>query len=276
MKDNAVMRSVEVTPRIWNHILAIRNGARPPGDFGWTKAERAALALYGPVARRDGDARVVAQIGQSLDGRIATVSGDSASVSGPDGLAHLHRLRALVDGIVIGVKTALLDKPRLTVRLCTGRNPARIIIDPKGRLPDDATVFRSDGARRIVVQGIDRPRPHGVEILRLGARAGWINPAEILPRLQETGLSSILVEGGGTTIAGFLEAGQLDRMQVSVAPLIIGAGPQSLTMSSAVTRLSDALRPPTSFYAIGSDIVFDCVIPRLTEGVEQTCVASPI
>nr|WP_111299335.1 RibD family protein [Paracoccus saliphilus] len=254
------MHGVDVTPRVWDRILSVRSGQACACCGRFTAAERAALELYGPVARRDLGPVTVAQIGQSLDGRVATASGDARDVSGPDGLAHLHRLRALVDGVVIGVRTALHDHPRLTVRLCSGPNPARIVIDPCGRLPDEATVLAAGGARRIVVQGVDRPRPLGVEILHLPLRDRRMDPAQILTGLRDMGLGSLLIEGGGLTIGGFLEAGLLDRLQVSVAPLIIGAGPQGLTSRAPVQHLSDALRPETRFFGLGSDIVFDCAL----------------
>src|SRR5215468_8704378 len=97
------------------------------------------------------DLVIVGQIGQSLDGRIATESGHSKYINGPAGLTHLHRLRALVDAVVIGVGTAIADDPQLTVRRVTGRQPARVVIDPKGRLDSKAKVFGEDGARRILI-----------------------------------------------------------------------------------------------------------------------------
>ncbi len=124
-------------------------------------AEQAALRLYGPLARRDLSPATIAQVGQSLDGRIATASGEVGHVSGPDGLAHLHRMRALVDAVVIGVRTAIHDSPQLTVRHCEGENPARVVIDPSARLSDDSSVFHADGARRIVIQAVDTPRANG-------------------------------------------------------------------------------------------------------------------
>ena len=81
---------------------------------------------------------VVGQIGQSLDGRIATESGHSKYINGPAGLTHLHRLRALVDAVVIGVGTAIADDPQLTVRRVAGQQPARVVIDPNGRLGSKA------------------------------------------------------------------------------------------------------------------------------------------
>lgn len=253
------MSYVDVTPRVWKRLLAVRQGLACTCCGSWTLGERAALELYGPLARRDLGPMTVAQIGQSLDGRVATVTGDARDVSGPDGLAHLHRMRALVDGVVIGVRTALHDTPRLTVRLCAGQNPARVVIDPRGRLPDDAPVLDDDGARRIVVQAVDRPRAKGVTALRLTPREdGRIDPKDIAVALQSEGLRSLLIEGGAITIARFLEAGLLTRLQVAIAPLLIGGGPQGLTLTAPSPVLADAIRPDMRVFPLGSDVVFDC------------------
>ena len=263
------MQSVEVTPRVWDRILAVRADRACHCCGRWTAEERAALDLYGPLARRDLGPVTVGQIGQSLDGRIATVSGDARDVSGADGLAHLHRMRALVDGVVIGVRTALHDAPRLTVRLCSGSNPARIVIDPRGRLPDDAPVLNADGARRIVLQAVDRPRTDGVEVIRLPLCDDRFDPARILAALRDAGLESLLIEGGGITIANFLEGGLLTRLQVAVAPLLIGGGPLGLTTRHPVERLADAIRPSTRVFGLGTDILFDCGLTPAAEASIQ-------
>ena len=218
--------------------------------------------LYGPVADRVDGPTVIGQIGQSLDGRIATVSGDARDVSGPDGLAHLHRLRALADGVIIGVRTALQDSPRLTVRLCDGPHPARIVIDPRGRLPDDAPVFADDGVRRLVIQAVDQPRSPGIEVIRLEATDGRLDPHDIAGALHGAGLHTLLVEGGGFTISQFVDAGLLDRLHVAVAPLLIGGGSQGLTLPSPPDTLAEALQPETTVFSLGSDVVFDCVLGR--------------
>ena len=254
------MLRVEGTLRVWERLLAIRAGGECSCCGSWTPGEQAALALYAPLARRDLPPITVAQIGQSLDGRVATVTGDARYVSGPAGLEHLHRMRALVDGVLIGVRTALHDKPQLTVRLCPGQNPARIVVDPRGRLPDDAALFHADGARRIVVQGVPKPRPEGVEVITLPLTDGWLDPAEILAALRDRGVGSVMVEGGGITIARFLEAGLMTRLQVAVSPVLIGAGPQGLTLQNPAARMSDALRPETRAYALGAEVVFDCAL----------------
>src|SRR5581483_3715846 len=97
------------------------------------------------------DLVVVGQCGQSIDARIATPTGHSHYINGASGLAHLHRLRALVDAVVIGVGTAIADDPQLTVRRVEGPSPARVILDPTGRLPPTGRVLVGDGIRRIVV-----------------------------------------------------------------------------------------------------------------------------
>jgi riboflavin-specific deaminase-like protein len=223
--------------------------------------ERGALALYEGLLG-EGKPFVFAQIGQSLDGRVATVGGDAFGVSGRDGLMHLHRCRALADAVVIGVGTALSDDPQLTVRLVEGGSPARVVIDPTGRLPDGATLLRDDGCRRLIVQSCDRKRPAGVEVVELPRDAsGRIDPGSVLAALAERGFGRVLIEGGGVTIGHFLDNGLIDRLHVSIAPLIIGAGAPALTLEP-IARLDDALRPVTRAYGLGTDIIFDCELSR--------------
>jgi diaminohydroxyphosphoribosylaminopyrimidine deaminase / 5-amino-6-(5-phosphoribosylamino)uracil reductase len=262
------MERAQVSDRVWMRLLrAGGNGAAEPLDQ-WNAAERAAWSLYAPIAR----ARApffFAQVGQSLDGRVATISGDARDISGRDGLCHLHRCRALADAVVVGVRTAIQDDPRLTVRLVKGRSPARIVIDPKGRLPNTARVFAEDGARRIVVQATATPRPDGVEVMRLPAVDGWIDPAAIWRELISCGFSKVMIEGGGVTIARFLEAGLLDRLHVSVAPLIIGSGPTGLR-TTPIAALSEALRPEMRVFGLETDVVFDCALDQVGSASTST------
>src|SRR5499427_9991160 len=149
-------------PEAWAAVpAAFRAGAPLPAR--WEE-------LFGPLrAGATDDLVVVGQLGQSLDGRIATNSGHSQYINCPAGLDHLHRLRALVDAVVIGVGTALADDPQLTVRRVSGPNPARVILDPRGRLRPDARVLVADGARRLVVTTSDAACafPDEVEVVRL-------------------------------------------------------------------------------------------------------------
>ena len=250
------MQTLAVGPDVWRSLLAAtRGGAVSRGEFA---ARDPAWTLYAPLARRRGRPFVIAQIGQSLDGRVATLSGDARDISGPDGLAHLHRLRALADVVVIGVGTAIADDPRLTVRLVEGPNPVRAVIDPDGRLPADRQMLRDGAARTLLIQGADIPVRDGAETIRL-PRNGGIDPKAIVAALAERGLSNVLVEGGGDTIGRFVAAGVLDRLHVAVAPLLIGAGPSGFRLAP-VERLDQALRPPARIYDLGSDTLFDCAL----------------
>src|SRR5262249_1647727 len=151
--------------------------------------------IFGPLRSGAHDSLVViGQIGQSLDGRVATMNGHSHYINGPAGLAHLHRLRALVDAVVIGVGTALADDPQLTVRRVSGPQPARVVIDPAGRLPAAARMFARDGVRRLLIAADDArlQHPPEIEIVRLRAVQRKIMPDAILAALAERGMHRIL------------------------------------------------------------------------------------
>jgi diaminohydroxyphosphoribosylaminopyrimidine deaminase / 5-amino-6-(5-phosphoribosylamino)uracil reductase len=201
---------------------------------------------------------VVAQIGQSLDGRIATVTGESRDISGKAALDHLHRIRAHVDAVVVGAGTIVVDDPQLTVRRVEGKNPARVAIDPKGRLGFDGKWLAEDGARRILVSAAEVDVPSGVELVRVPAPNGFMAPRSIISALFARGLRLLLIEGGAKTIASFIEANCVDRLHALVAPIIIGSGRPGLELSP-VQRLEAALRPHTRAHLLeGGDVLFDC------------------
>ncbi len=202
---------------------------------------------------------VIGQLGQSLDGRIATFTGHSRDINNSCALDHLHRLRANVDAVLVGAGTIVADDPQLNVRRTAGNNPARIVLDPNGRTQGRERWLADDGARRIVISGVERPRPEGCdELIVLPRREGRISPADICAALFERGLRRILVEGGARTIANFMEAKALDRLHVLVAPVIIGSGKQGIELSP-ISDLKDALRPPVRVWPFpDGDVLFDC------------------
>jgi len=215
--------------------------------------------MFGPLRSGTVDELVVVgQIGQSLDGRIATTTGHSHYINGPAGLAHLHRLRSLVDAVVVGVGSALADDPQLTVRRVAGPDPARVVLDPRGRLAPTARLLADDGARRLVVtaQGARCELP-GVEILTVPAVDGHMAPAAILAGLAELGLRRVLIEGGPDTLSRFIAAGCLDRLHVVVAPIILGDGRPSLSLDP-IDRVDQALRPPMRVHLLDGELLFDC------------------
>jgi diaminohydroxyphosphoribosylaminopyrimidine deaminase/5-amino-6-(5-phosphoribosylamino)uracil reductase len=216
--------------------------------------------IFGPL--RSGqvdDLVVIGQIGQSLDGRLATASGHSHYINGPAGLAHLHRLRALVDAVVIGVGTALADDPQLTVRRVAGPQPARVVIDPGGRLRAGARLLASDSVRRLVVTatGAQPPLPSDVEIVALPASGGRIAPPAIVSALAERGFRRLLIEGGADTVSRFVAANCLDRLHVVVAPIILGSGRASFALPP-IERADEALRAPMRVHQLDGEVLFDC------------------
>ena len=205
------------------------------------------------------DLVIVGQIGQSLDGRIATASGHSKYVNGPAGLVHLHKLRSLVDAVVVGVSTALADDPQLTVRRVDGPNPARVVIDPSGRLAAQAKLLVRDGVRRLVIvaKGAVYPSIDEVKVIALPAVEGRIAPPAILKALAAEGFRRILIEGGANTVSNFLAAGCLDRLHLIVAPIIIGSGRASFILPP-VEHADEAIRIPLRSYQLEDETLFDC------------------
>ena len=203
---------------------------------------------------------VIAQIGQSLDGRIATTAGESQWINQSLALDHVHRLRATVDAVVVGVGTVIADDPLLNVRRVAGRNPARVVIDPSGRCPVTARCFNNDGARRILVRSnaARSTVPDGIEVISLASDGRTIPPGDIVAALFERGIAAMLIEGGAKTVSQFVDAAALDRLHVLVAPMILGSGKAGLELL-AIAKLAHALRPATRVHVLtDGDVLFDC------------------
>ncbi len=216
--------------------------------------------MFGPLRKGTvDDLVIVGQIGQSLDGRIATETGHSKYINGPAGLVHLHRLRALVDAVVVGVGTAVADDPQLTVRRVAGPQPARVVIDPKGRLGAGARMFADDGVRRLLItaQGTRCAPPPASKLSPCRRSMEHIAPPAILAALAGCGMRRMLIEGGADTVSRFLAAGCLDRLHVMVAPIILGAGGPGLIVPP-IERADQALRMPMRVHQLGDDVLFDC------------------
>ena len=218
--------------------------------------------LYGPLcAMRQKGPCAVGHLAQSLDGRIATTCGVSRWLSGEEDLLHTHRMRAIADAVVVGVNTILHDNPQLTVRLCTGDNPVRVILDPERRLDGSQRVFRDGSAPTLILVAADRAgaeRQWGqAEVVPVPRSHQGLDPFEIRRILALRGLSWLFVEGGGITVSRFLAAGALDRLQITVAPVIIGSGRPSL-MLPEIHDLAHSLRPRTRRFLLGIDTMIEC------------------
>jgi riboflavin-specific deaminase-like protein len=225
--------------------------------------------LYGPLLEpacaADG-CFVLGRLAQSLDGRIATRSGASFWISGPEDLLHTHRLRALFDAVVVGAGTVRNDNPRLTTRHCAGPSPTRCVIDANRRLASDHHVFAHGGPPTLlfVADDADGPSRHGAaEIVRLPRapdRAG-LEIGALLASLAARGLRRVFVEGGGVTVSGFLAAGALDRLHVTVAPLVLGAGIPAFTLPCP-GQPANGMKLSWVLHRLGDDLLFDIPLHR--------------
>jgi riboflavin-specific deaminase-like protein len=186
---------------------------------------------------------VIGQLGQSLDGRIATPTGASKYINGLEALGHLHRIRASVDAVIIGVGTAIADDPQLTTRHVDGPNPMRVVIDPHSRLPHDLAMLRDNAAPVLVVTCPGGTVPGRAEALEIACDGtGHIQPGAIVAALAARGLKRLLVEGGAETLARFLNARIVDELHLMVAPIVLGSGKTGLNLAP-IEELDEAIRP---------------------------------
>ena len=237
-------------------------------NIGWTASAQASgvsrdlLDLYLPLCNAGAQSPMtVGHLGQSLDGYIATHSGESFYVTGPENILHLHRMRALCDAVVVGAETVAADNPRLTTRLVPGDSPTRVVLDPKARLSPSHTVFTDTSTPTLVVHASGTganptPTPDHAEILNVPVRDNQLDLESLLVSLRQRGMYGVFIEGGGITISRFLESGLLNRIQVAVAPLVIGSGRPGVQLGGD-TRLKDCLRPGAQLYRMGADMLFD-------------------
>ncbi len=219
------------------------------------------------------DRMVIGQLGQSLDGRVATETGESLYINGRCALGHLHRLRAAVDAIVVGASTVALDNPRLTVRLAEGETPLRVIIDPTGRIPSNSQCFQDDAGPVVVIHAagavpVQTP-PDGIEIIALPSDASnRLAMADVMALLTGRDAKKILIEGGPHTLSLAVEQGIVDELHVMVAPMLLGSGKPGFTLP-AITRLSDAMRPEADTWNFeDGDVLFACQLRKQREAVD--------
>jgi diaminohydroxyphosphoribosylaminopyrimidine deaminase/5-amino-6-(5-phosphoribosylamino)uracil reductase len=231
-----------------SRIRRVVYGMIDPNPFvngqGLKKLREAGIEVSGPVFedatrelnrgylkfRSDGKPWVTLKMAQSLDGRIATSSGDARWISSPSSLKLAHRLRAEHDAVLIGIRTALADNPKLDVRHVRGPNPRRIVLDTDLRLPPGARLFEVDSNPVIIAT---RPYPSyekADQLKRRGADFIWLPPAgdgtldldALLEELTQRGILYVLVEGGANVASSFIRCNLVDELVVVSAPLLIG------------------------------------------------------
>lgn len=210
---------------------------------------------------------VTVKFAESIDGRIATSTGDSQWISGQASLRLAHQLRREHDAIMVGIGTVLRDDPRLTVRLVNGRDPLRIIIDSRLRVPLAARVLAQGAAQRTLIATTtlaDRERVHelerlGAQVLIMPVSAGEprVDLVELLQALGRMRIASVLAEGGAGVITSLLAARAVDRLVVAIAPKIIGRGTEAIG-DLGIAHLRDAITfESIKTRKLGQDIIFD-------------------
>lgn len=258
--------------------VAARKAGRALGAWqapGGLDAENAELfALYEPLLQRTATSPpwLIAHLGQSLDGFIATHNGDSRFVTGPQDLDHMHRLRALADAVVVGAGTVAIDDPLLTTRRVPGRHAVRVVIDPMRRVPVEARVLQDGDAPTLWL--CDEKRLDGAGAAQLSTRVAarvlavpgleaddGIFDAHVVRRvLVAQGLRVLFVEGGGVTVSRFLAQGLLDRLHLALAPVLIGEGRRGVRLPASRT-MADCLRPGGCIVRLGADVLWDFPFP---------------
>jgi len=209
---------------------------------------------------------VTLKFAQTLDGRIATATGDSQWISSEPFRRLAHRLRTANDAVMVGIDTVLADNPRLTVRLVKGRNPARVILDSRLRIPPDAGVVQNREAAPTVIattsqadeKKVSHLRETGIEVLVLRQDlAGKVDLKQLLGMLDQRGFSSVLVEGGAGVITSFLRQNLADRAVIAIAPKIMGQGVAAVG-ELKIREVSQTLKLSfKKIYRVGEDLVIE-------------------
>jgi 3,4-dihydroxy 2-butanone 4-phosphate synthase/GTP cyclohydrolase II len=204
---------------------------------------------------------VVLKYAQTMDGRIATRTGDAKWISGEPERRVAHAMRAGCDAVLVGARTMLQDDPQLTVRMVPGASPMRVVLDSTLRIPATAKVLSDDAATLILCRpGADPARQRelaatGVVVREVAGGPEGLRITDVLRLLRSLGVASLLVEGGGRVITSMLRAGTVDRVVVSVSPTIIGAGVEAVG-PLGVSRVSDGIRLVNrSVYLVGDDLL---------------------
>jgi riboflavin-specific deaminase-like protein len=230
----------------------------PPPDVG---------SLLGEVRAATTRPYVVVKYAQTIDGRIATSTGDARWISGEEERRTSHALRAACDAVLVGVGTILADDPRLTVRLVPGASPIRVVLDPRLRLPDDARVLDADGVTTIVTTGAssaerrDELRRRGVSVVVVPAGPDGLDLRATLEALFDDGIRSLLVEGGARVITSFLSLGLADRLVVAIAPRVMGSGTDAVN-DLGITEVASSIRlERRAVHVAGDDVLIAGDLP---------------
>jgi diaminohydroxyphosphoribosylaminopyrimidine deaminase / 5-amino-6-(5-phosphoribosylamino)uracil reductase len=206
---------------------------------------------------------VVLKSALTMDGKSATAGGDSRWITGDRSRREVHRLRGVLDAIMVGVGTVVKDDPQLTCRVGGGKDPIRVVVDSTLRIPLHAAVFnRHSPARTIVAtcssdaKRLAAAAAHGAEILSCAELEGRVDLDDLFRRLGALGIQSVLLEGGSHLAGGALRAGLIDKCMIFLAPKLVGGVGMGLFAGEGVSLMGDALRlEGMTVKRIGADLL---------------------
>jgi diaminohydroxyphosphoribosylaminopyrimidine deaminase/5-amino-6-(5-phosphoribosylamino)uracil reductase len=205
---------------------------------------------------------VHAKWAMTLDGKIATRTGDSKWISGEMSRRHTHELRGRMDAIIVGIGTVLADNPSLTVRPPGPRVPMRIVLDSHGRLPRGSSLATTAGDTPVLVVMADDSakasdlRALGCEALTLPSHNGLPNVTSLLDELGRRRMTNVLVEGGGQVLGSFFDAKAVDEVHAFIAPMIAGGNATTAVAGLGIGKISEALRlTEWTVQRLGTDIL---------------------
>ena len=194
---------------------------------------------------------VIAQIGQSIDGRIALNNGNSHYINNPKSIIYLHCLRSISDAIIVGSNTIKKDDPLLTTRKIKGTNPKRIIIDGSLSLNNKYKIFNDGNENIIFTKSNKNIRLNNSTIIRLKEKNFTKN---FITQIKKLKYKNILVEGGSKTISELINNKYIDILQFMIAPILIGSGVNSLNLKE-ISNLNKAIRPKHNFNELENEII---------------------
>ena len=215
-----------------------------------SKFYQSILNILLPILRRN-KKLVIAQIGQSIDGRIALNNGNSHYINNPKSIIYLHCLRSISDAIIVGSNTIKKDDPLLTTRKIKGTNPKRIIIDGSLSLNNKYKIFNDGNENIIFTKSNKNIRLNNSTIIRLKEKNFTKN---FITQIKKLKYKNILVEGGSKTISELINNKYIDILQFMIAPILIGSGINSLNLKE-ISNLNKAIRPKHNFNELENEII---------------------
>ena len=211
--------------------------------------------MYLPLIFNNQKNYVIAHLAQTLDGLIATKSGESKYISSKENLFHIHALRAISDIIIVGYKTVQFDNPMLTTRLVKGENPMRIIIDKDNKLSKKYNVFSNEDDKGYKIIS-DKLKSRNTNIFQLPLINNQFDEKDIISLMTKLNKSIIFIEGGGMTISKFYQENLINKLYLCISPIILGEGISSFILPEKQS-LSEIKQHEITYSIMGTDILCD-------------------